>query len=200
MCGCGLSSKRSAPDRSEYEPPFDPAPIVRRMLESLPKKYLLGLVEVVLTNSSALSRKRRRSVTTSRRRKVRVIEAAGLYHPAFKGKLAWIEIFVDTTLRGWEKGLWLRIPLIREGKLEDILFHEIGHHIHFTCRPEYRETEDAADTWKVRLGRQYNLRRFRWMARFGDLIRPLRGSFIDRQRSEDRETNAPERADFPRGI
>ncbi len=44
-----------------------------------------------------------------------------------------------------ETGWWLRIPLIREGKIADVLFHEIGHHIHFTCRPEYREKEDVAD-------------------------------------------------------
>jgi hypothetical protein len=36
-----------------------------------------------------------------------------------------------------------------------VLFHEIGHHIHFTVRPEYREREDVADVWKVRLERNY---------------------------------------------
>ena len=57
-----------------------------------------------------------------------------------------LEAFVCyPTLRGWESSWWLRIPLIREGKIADVLFHEIGHHIHFTCRPEYREKEDVAD-------------------------------------------------------
>jgi hypothetical protein len=169
---------------SDYQPPFDPTPIVRRMLESVPEKYLLGLGEVVLTNAGGLPRKRRRSITKSRRRKVSVILARGLYHPAFKANRAWIEIFVDNTFRGWEKGWWLRIPFLRESKLGDVLFHEIGHHIHFTCRPEYREREDVADVWKVRLQKHYGKDRFRWLAAAGRLIRPLLGSFIDHQKAK----------------
>jgi hypothetical protein len=169
---------------SGYEPPFDALPIIRRMLDSVPQKYLAGLREVVLTNASGFPRKLRRSVTKSRRRKVRFDEAAGLYHPAFNGRPAWIEIFVDNTLRGWERGWWLRIPLIREGKLADVLFHEIGHHIHFTCRPEYREKEDVADVWQVRLGRDYSRKRFRLMTGFVRFIRFLLGQFFDRQRGK----------------
>ena len=168
---------------SGYEPPFDLAPIVRRMLESVPREYLLGLGEVVLTNRNALTRKQRRSVVKSRRRKVSVGEVRGLYHPAFNEGRAWIEIFVDNTLRGWERSGWLRIPLLREAKIGDVLFHEIGHHIHFSHRPEYREREDVADVWKVRLQRQYAASRFRWMASLGRLLRPLLGSFMDRQRA-----------------
>src|ERR1700676_4585643 len=88
---------------SDYKPPFDPLPIVRRMLDSVPDQYLSGLSEVVLTNASGLSRKRRRSVTTARRRKVRVIDAGGLYHPAFNGSSAWIEVFVDNVVRVWRR-------------------------------------------------------------------------------------------------
>jgi hypothetical protein len=154
------------------------------MLDSVPENYLLGLGEVLLTNTSSLPRKRRRSITKSRRRKVHVIEAKGLYHPAVHGNRAWIEIFVDNTLRGWEDGWWLRIPFIREGKLGDVLFHEIGHHIHFTCRPEYREREDVADVWKVRLQKRYASDRFRWLVRFGRLIRPLLGSSLERLRAK----------------
>jgi hypothetical protein len=169
---------------SDYEPPFDAAPIVKRMLDSVPKKYLMGLQEVVLTNASGLPKKLRATVLKSRRRKVSLSKTAGLYHAAFNGKPAWIEIFVDNTLRGWERSWWLRIPLIREGKIADVLFHEIGHHIHFTCRPEYREKEDVADVWMVRLQDNYNRQRFRWMRRVGRFIRFLLGPFFDRQREK----------------
>jgi hypothetical protein len=140
---------------SNYVPPFDPEPIVTRMVESVPPKYLVGLSEIVLTNSSGLSRQRRRSVTKSRSRKVRIRNARGLYHSAWNGRLAWIEIFVDNALEPWRKGWWLKVPIVREIALKDVLFHEVGHHIHATVRPEFREREDVADVWKVRLDRHY---------------------------------------------
>jgi len=144
---------------SGYEPPFAIVPIVQRMLDSVPQKYLNGLSEVVLTNSSGLPRKLRRSVTKSRKKKVKVAQARGLYHQAWDGKPAWIEIFVDNALKGWENGFWLKIPFFREGRLSEVLFHEIGHHIHYTARPEYREREDVADVWKVKLERNWFSRR-----------------------------------------
>jgi hypothetical protein len=150
------------------------------MVDSISEKYLTGLKEIVLTNSSGLSRNRRRAVTKSRKRKVRQAEARGLYHPAWQGKGAWIEIFVDNTLKDWEKGLWLWIPFIREGRIGDVLFHELGHHIHFTTRPEHREREDVADVWKVRLEREYHRSRYRWMRGPLRLLRPLIKPIIDR--------------------
>lgn len=143
---------------SGHEPSFDVVSIVQRIIDSVPEKYLQGLTEVVLTNAEGLSRKRRRSVTKSRGRKVRIRRVRGLYHPASRQHGAWIEIFVDNTLN--RRGdSWLgRITWFRETELSDVLFHEIGHHIHFTISPEYREKEDVADIWKVRLQRNYNRR------------------------------------------
>jgi hypothetical protein len=140
---------------SGYTPPFDAVPIVERMLASVPPKYLIGLKKVVLTNSSGLPRRLRRAVTKARKRKVRIVEARGLYHPEWHGNLAWIEIFVDNTLKRWEKGWWLKFNFWREAKIADVLFHEIGHHIHFTRRPEHREKEDVADIWLVKLRKNY---------------------------------------------
>ena len=56
-----------------------------------------------------------------------------------------------TAFKGWERGIWLKIPFIREGPIVDVFFHEIGHHIHHSIRPEFREREDVADVWMVRL-------------------------------------------------
>src|ERR1700685_2279273 len=84
---------------SDYVPPFDVSSLVERMLGFVPPRYLLGLREVVLTNKMGLSRARRRSVTKSRGRKVKIMQARGIYHPAWKGEQAWIEIFVDSTLQ-----------------------------------------------------------------------------------------------------
>ena len=125
------------------------------MVDTVPPKYLVGLSEVVLTNSSGLSRERRRSATKSRRKKLRTSTARGLYYPAWNGKLPWIEIFLDNTLKPLGTGLFPKVPLFRESEIAGVLFHEVGHHIHYTVRPEYREREDVADVWKVRLERNY---------------------------------------------
>lgn len=138
-----------------YVPPFDVGATVERMLDSVPPKYLNGLSEIVLTNTAGLSRKQRRSVTKSRGRKVKQAASAGLYFQAWKGRPAWIKIYVDNALKNWEKGFWLKLSFYREMLLGHILFHEIGHHIHATVRPEHRETEDVADVWKLRLERNY---------------------------------------------
>jgi hypothetical protein len=147
------------------------------MLASVPPKYLIGLSEVVLTNSGGLSRILRRSVTKARKRKVRIVEALGLYHQAWQGKPAWIQIFVDNTLKVSGKGFWLRIPLLRETQLGGVLFHEIGHHIHYTTRPEHREKEDVADVWKARLAANYSRQRFPLLGAFMRSLGFLAGPF-----------------------
>ncbi len=153
-----MSRPRVVVSFSDYTPPFDVSSLVERMLEFVPPRYLLGLREVVLTNKVGLTRARRRSVTKSRGRKVKILQARGLYHPAWKGKQAWIEIFVDSTLAGHEKGWWqwlLLFGYFRENALGGVLFHEIGHHIDATHRPEFREKEDIADDWSKKLGREW---------------------------------------------
>jgi hypothetical protein len=122
------------------------------MLSSVPSQYLVGLGSVVLTSTETLSRKRRRSKTRSRKRTVKVVKTLGLYHYAHKGETAWIEIFLGRIFARWERGLWLRLPLVRDFLLAAVLFHEIGHHIHTTIRPEFREREDVADRWQMKPG------------------------------------------------
>jgi hypothetical protein len=65
----------------EYSPPFAVEPIIRRMLHTIPEKYLNGLSEIVLTNTAGMSRERHRSVTRSRKRKIRMLDARGVVPP-----------------------------------------------------------------------------------------------------------------------
>jgi len=158
----------------DYAPPFEVEPIVARMLESVPSKYMLGLGEIVLTNASGLPRRLRRSVTKSRKRKASIAKARGLYYAAWQGRPAWIELFVDNILNWWGERRWsLKLTFIREILIGDVLFHEIGHHIHATVRPEFREREDVADVWKVRLKKQYNRNRHRLLRSLLSPFRPL---------------------------
>jgi hypothetical protein len=161
---------------SDYSPPFDVSSLVERMLGFVPPRYLLGLREVVLTNKIGLSRARRRSVTKSRGKKVKILQARGLYHPAWKGKQAWIEIFVDSTLSVYEKGLWrwlLHFGYFQENELGGVLFHEIGHHIDATHRPEFREKEDIADDWSKKLRREWLRKERPLLRRILRLLVPL---------------------------
>ncbi|MGB6130502.1 MAG: hypothetical protein WCC14_00335 [Acidobacteriaceae bacterium] len=139
---------------SGYKPPFNVVRAVQRMLDFVPPRYLNGLSAVVLTNSDALPQRRLRRKTKSRGRKVATSRALGIYHPARYRQPAWIEIFVDRIFRD-EKWFWHRVRFMRESTLGDVLFHEIGHHIHYTVRPEHREKEDVADVWQVRLAHSY---------------------------------------------
>jgi hypothetical protein len=149
------------------------------MLRSVPEKYLVGLSEVVLTNTAGLPRKMRLAMTLSRGKKVRQASALGLYHQAWKNRPAWIQLYVDNILRGWEGGFWLRLRFLREGFISDVLFHEIGHHIHYAIRPEHREREDVADVWKVRLGRNHTKRTHPVLRIFTKSVRWLIGPLWD---------------------
>jgi hypothetical protein len=42
-----------------------------------------------------------------------------------------------------------------------VLFHEIGHHIHHTIRPEHNEKEDVVDTWAGKLNANF-IRKTYW--------------------------------------
>ena len=134
--------------------PVNAPKAVERLLSGIPKQYLSGLGSVVLTNTGGLSRGRRRQKTRSRKRRVAIPDARGLYHQEWRGTPAWIEIFVDNVLGEWPA--WeLRIPFFRDMAIAEVLFHELGHHIHRTQAPEYKEREDVAEKWERRLVRTY---------------------------------------------
>ncbi len=143
----------------DYEPPFDVERAVRRMIDLTPPEYLAGLRTIVLRNSASLNRERRRSKTLSRKRRVAVAKSTGLYHARWHGEPAWIEIFVDNVFEGCPR-LFLWLSFLRESLLGDTVFHEIGHHVHFTKVPEYKEREDVAEKWRKRLCRDYLRTRF----------------------------------------
>jgi hypothetical protein len=171
----------------DYTPPFDATEVIEGMLRSVPQKYLLGLKEVVLTNKNSLPRKRRRSVTKSRGRKVKIAAARGAYHQAWKGKQAWIEIFVDNALSVYDKGFWrvlLHFGYFRESELGGVLFHEIGHHIDATLRPEFRDKEDIADDWSMKFKREWFREKRPVLRRvfrlFGPIMRIIFGLLAER--------------------
>jgi hypothetical protein len=157
----------------DWKPPKDYLATTGSLLAAIPERYLAGLEAVVLTNSGALSHDRRRSKTRSRQRKVPVLHCLGLYHPARAREAAWIEVFVDRVVDGLPRFI-RAFALARELDFARTLYHEIGHHIHATQVPEYREREDVADTWRDRLYKEMFRRRHPYLRL---LLRPLRPLF-----------------------
>jgi len=85
-----------------------------------------------------------------RDKKISKDKIAGLYHPRWQGEPPWIELYVDRIFLSARRApLW--IPFVRDTVLGIVLYHELGHHIHYEIRPQYEEKEDAADNWSQRL-------------------------------------------------
>jgi len=145
-----------------YTPPLDASAIVRKLLRTVPKKYLQGLDCVVLTNGSALSRKDRVGRVWSRKRKFDKTRVLGLYHHGTRNSLPWIELRVDKIVAAFtEAPFFFRvISLLREIVFGHVLFHELGHHIHRTIRPEHIEKEDVADKWAGKLNASFILQTY----------------------------------------
>lgn len=133
-----------------WQPPFDAAAVTRRLLDRLPRRHLIGLDAVVLTCAARMSRRRRRRKTRSRGRKVPIVRCLGLYHQKWRGDPAWIELFVDNIVARLNR-VALAPRTTRELLIGRVLFHELGHHLHATQRPEYREQEAVAERWEARL-------------------------------------------------
>jgi len=129
------------------------------LLRHVPAENLVGLQSVVLTNSLGLSRDERRQKTWSRSRKVRLSECLGWYSRATHASGARITLLLDNIFRGATPGK-LRFTPFRTLPLAGVLYHEVGHHIHATRRPEYRGKEDAADSWKKKLERKFVRERY----------------------------------------
>lgn len=145
----------------DYTPTIDVAAIVRQLLDTVPGKYLRGLDCVVLTNEAALPRRDRIGRVWSRKRKFDKSHVLGRYHRQTRDHAAYIELRIDKIIRWIEE-----VPaafLFRKLLFGHVLFHELGHHIHRTIRPEYREKEDVADNWSANLNVNF-VRKTYWYA------------------------------------
>jgi hypothetical protein len=147
-----------------YVPPVNATAVVHRLLSSVPGRYLRGLSCVVLTNESALSRRDRKGKVWSRKRKFDKSRILGRYHGATKrgNSSPWIELRVDKIIEGL-RGAPRWLPIAREIVFGHVLFHELGHHIHRTIRPEHTEKEDVADNWAGKLNANF-IRKKYWYA------------------------------------
>src|ERR1044072_63461 len=154
----------------DYSPPFNACKAVRRLLEYVPEKYLKGLRVVTLTNSQG-TRSMRKGRTRWRGQRVRRAACNGFYGA---GQLT---LIIDNIFRGGPNYELRLLPFVGTFLIGEVLYHEIGHHIHRTHRPDRRDKEFLADEWGDKLLRSYLDKRY-WYVKplavpYMLLIRPL---------------------------
>jgi hypothetical protein len=160
--------------REEYggwTPPIDFRYVVNRLLRHVPEQYLGGISTVILTDSRTLNRARRRRKRRVKGKRFRLSEGLGIYHGAWQGQPAWIELFADRIVANEDKRT-LRFPLFRDTAVGEVLFHEIGHHIHATKCPQHQEPEDVADQWRRKLHARFMRRQYWYLVPVTWILRP----------------------------
>jgi hypothetical protein len=63
------------------------------------------------------------------------------------------------------KRFFIVTQFLRDHRFGDVLFHEIGHHIHATIKPEHREKEDVADVWGKKLRTNFAREKYWYLIR-----------------------------------
>lgn len=157
----------------DLEPPAQVRKAVENLLKAVPQKYLAGLKTIVLTDQGALTRDQRRQKIWGRTRRYPLAESRGLYYEATNRNSATVWLFVDNTMRAWPRSLW-KFPFLCYIELSEVLYHEIGHHIHAVHRPEYEGKENVAEDWSLKLWGRF-LRRHYWYMM--PLLYPLAKTF-----------------------
>jgi len=158
------TSETFCPEVVESYRDFEPPPNFRQNVETLlryvPSEYLIGLKTIILTNRAGLSRKRRKHDVWSQSRK-----ALGSYYRTSKSSPATVCLYTDNIVKS---GMgWLdRAPVLRYLVVGQVLYHEVGHHIHATHRPEYAEKEDVAENWGRGLTRRFYRQRYWYLYPF----------------------------------
>jgi len=143
----------------DFDPPAKFRNTVDDLVRCVPPEFLVGLQSITLTNRFALSRNQKRKKTWSRNRKIRLADALGYYTPATRSSRAAIVLYVDNITGSWD--VWFaKLPLVRYMPVGEVLYHEIGHHIHAAHRPVYKGKEDVAEYWRRKLWVRFVRRRY----------------------------------------
>lgn len=148
----------------DYIPPVRVLQSLRLLLRYVPEEYLIGLHKITLTNSENL--RSVRGKLTSGKRRFRLSECEGLYRNGH------IFLIIDRIFSQYPE-LFLLVSPFKTFVIGEVLYHEIGHHIHRLEEPGYRTNKEAvADEWKEKL-MQLFLRQRYWYLGWTRLARPL---------------------------
>lgn len=149
----------------EYTPPVRIHRSLQHLLRYVPEEYLVGLYRITLTNSENL--RSVRGKITSEKRRFRLADCQGLYR---KGH---IFLIIDQVFSQYPE-VFLIVPPFKTFVIGEVLYHEIGHHIHRLDEPGYRtDKERVADEWRNKLLQLFLRQRYWYLAWTATVFRPL---------------------------
>jgi hypothetical protein len=165
-------------DYADYTPPAWVRPTVERLLASLSTAHLNGLSAIVLSDGATATE---RKVRVARRNRHGIF--IGRYHHAWKQDSAWIEIVVDRTIDRVPRR-YHGVQFIRDFVIGEVLFHEVGHHLHFAIGSAERGGEESAEDWAMRLAVVHFGKRYGHLRPILPMIRWIAGVMARRERYE----------------
>jgi len=143
---------------------------LQTLLRYVPEQHLVGLHKITLTNSDRL-RGLFRGKISSERKRIRPADCMGLYQDGH------IRLIMDLILQQYPEP-FLLIPFFKTVVIGEVLYHEIGHHIHRLEEPGFRdEIEAIADEWKDRLMQIFIKQRYWYLAGIARLLKAIRRVF-----------------------
>jgi hypothetical protein len=150
----------------DYAPPVHVYRSLQLLLRHVPEQFLIGLENITLTNSDCL-RSSFRGKFWSEKRRLRPADCSGLY---YKGHIL---LAMDQILQACPE-VFLLLPPVKTFLIGEVLYHEIGHHIHRIEEPGYRTDKEAvADEWKEKFMRSFFMSRYWYIATVVRLCAPL---------------------------
>ena len=158
-----------------YTPPVRVHRSLQILLRYVPEEHLKGLNKITLTNSESMSSVRGK--ITSEKQRFRPADCQGLYG---KGN---IFLIIDQIFSPYPE-LFLLFPPFKTFLIGEILYHEIGHHIHRLEQPGYRANKErVADEWRDKLLQSFVRNRYWYLAWSIRLLRPIINPIVARLNS-----------------
>lgn len=166
-----------------YTPPVDVYRSVRVLLKYVPAEHMARLRLIVLTNSEEVGRRIQGKIFSDKDR-VRPADCSGLYS---NGRVL---LLVDRILAQYPEAFFL-IPPFKTFVIAEVLYHEIGHHIHRLQQPGYRtDKETIAEEWKEKLLQRFLIQRYWYLAKVMQPLRPVINPIASRLKRTDQTPGA----------
>lgn len=112
--------------------------IVKNLMKYVPEKYFGGLKKIIIKNNTHENKKSKDKIL-------------GSYFHQSRNNPAYIELYIDEIIDSKWPSILLFFPLIKYLLIANILYHEIGHHIHRMHKKKYSNPEKEADDWHKEL-------------------------------------------------